>query len=73
MGFSRGPRGFNTPKPVEVGKEYEVDITERGSKGDGIARIQGFVVFVSGGKPGDKVKVQVTSVAQRFAQAEVVK
>jgi predicted RNA-binding protein with TRAM domain len=73
MGFSRGPRGFNTPKPVEVGKEYEVDITERGSKGDGIARIQGFVVFVSGGKPGDKVKVKVTSVAQRFAQAEVVK
>jgi len=73
MGFSRGPRSFNTPKPVEVGKEYEVDITERGSKGDGIARIQGFVVFVSGGKPGDKVKVRVTSVAQRFAQAEVVK
>ena len=73
MGFSRGPRNFNTPKPVEVGKEYEVEITERGSKGDGIARLQGFVIFVSGGKPGDKVKIRVTSVANRFAQAEVVK
>jgi len=73
MGFSRGPRNFNTPKPVEVGKEYDVEITERGSKGDGIARVQGFVVFVSGGKPGDKVKIRVTSVANRFAQAEVVK
>jgi len=72
MGFSRGPRSF-APKPVEVGKEYEVEITERGSKGDGIARIQGFVVFVSGGKPGDKVKIRVTSVANRFAQAEVAK
>jgi predicted RNA-binding protein with TRAM domain len=73
MGFSRGPRDFNTPKPVEVGKEYEVEITEKGSKGDGIARIQGFVVFVSGGNPGDKVKIKITSVANRFAQAEVVK
>jgi len=73
MGFSSGPRDFNAPKPVEAGKEYEVEITEKGSKGDGIARIQGFVIFVSGGNPGDKVKVKITSVANRFAQAEVVK
>ena len=73
MGFSRGPRNFNTAKPVEVGKEYDVEITEKGSKGDGIARIQGFVVFVSGGNPGDKVKVKINSVADRFAQGEVVK
>jgi predicted RNA-binding protein with TRAM domain len=73
MGFSRGPRDFNTPKPVEVGKEYEVEITEKGSKGDGIARVQGFVVFVTGGNTGDKVKIRITSVANRFAQAEVVK
>jgi predicted RNA-binding protein with TRAM domain len=73
MGFSRGPRSFNAPKPVEVGKEYELEITEKGSKGDGIARIQGFVVFVSGGNPGDKVKVKITSVANRFALGEVVK
>jgi len=73
MGFSRGPRQFNVPKPVEVGKEYDVEITERGNRGDGIARIQGFVVFVSGGNPGDKVKIRVTSVANRFAQAEIVR
>jgi len=73
MGFSRGPRNFNAPKPVEVGKEYELEITEKGIKGDGIERIQGFVVFVSGGNPGDKVKVKITSVANRFALGEVVK
>ena len=43
-------RGFNrgspSPKPVEVGKEYEVEITEISRQGDGIARVQGFVVFV---------------------------
>ena len=34
------------PKPVETGKEYDVQITEVSRKGDGIARIQGFVIFV---------------------------
>jgi len=29
------------PKPVESGKEYDVQITEISRKGDGIARIQG--------------------------------
>ena len=31
--------------PVEENKEYEVLIQAVGGKGDGIARIQGFVVF----------------------------
>ena len=73
MGFSRGPRSSNLPKPVEVGKEYDVEITEKGSRGDGIARIQGFVVFVSGGNQGDKIKVKITNVTDRFAQGEIVK
>ena len=34
------------PKPVETGKEYDVQISEISRKGDGIARIQGFVIFV---------------------------
>jgi predicted RNA-binding protein with TRAM domain len=34
------------PKPVETGREYDVQITEISRKGDGIARIQGFVIFV---------------------------
>jgi predicted RNA-binding protein with TRAM domain len=31
---------------------------ERESKNHGIARIQGFVIFVKNGKVGDKVKVK---------------
>jgi predicted RNA-binding protein with TRAM domain len=37
-------RSFN--EPVEEGKEYEVDIKETGRRGDGVAWIEGFVVFV---------------------------
>jgi predicted RNA-binding protein with TRAM domain len=55
-----------------MGKEYNVQITERSDRGDGIARIQGFVIFVKNGKVGDNVKVKITSVGNRFAIAEIV-
>jgi predicted RNA-binding protein with TRAM domain len=40
--------------------------------GDGVARIQGFVIFVKNGKVGDRVNIKVTSVGNRFAIAEVL-
>ncbi|MGI8831242.1 MAG: TRAM domain-containing protein, partial [Nitrososphaeraceae archaeon] len=57
---------------VEVGKEYDVQVTETSYKGDGVARVQGFVIFVKNGKTGEKVKVKVNSVGSRFAIAEIV-
>jgi len=65
--------GSFRPKPVEVGKEYEVDISEVSRRGDGIARIQGFVIFVSGARAGQRVKIRVTRVGERFANAEIVR
>ncbi|MGB7632548.1 MAG: TRAM domain-containing protein [Nitrososphaeraceae archaeon] len=67
---TRTPSGFS--KPVETGKEYTVDITDTGRGGDGIARIEGLVIFVKNAKAGDKnVKIKVNSVGDRFATAEV--
>ncbi len=60
------------PKPVEVGKEYPVDITEKSQRGEGIARIQGLVIFVPNTNPGDHVKVKITRISSRFAEAEAV-
>jgi predicted RNA-binding protein with TRAM domain len=57
---------------VEVGKEYEVEVTEISRQGDGIARVQGFVVFVKRGKVGQKAKVKIDQVGSRFAIASVV-
>ena len=68
-GYSRGG-GFGGPKPVEVGKQYDVQIAEISRKGDGIARIQGFVIFVKGGRVGEKTKITISSVGERFAIAE---
>jgi predicted RNA-binding protein with TRAM domain len=64
--------GLGAPKPVESGKEYNVEISEISRQGDGIARIQNFVIFVKGAKVGQKTKVRVTRVGDRFANADVV-
>jgi predicted RNA-binding protein with TRAM domain len=75
-GFSSG-RGFRgrggfIPKPVEVGKEYAADIQETSRRGEGIARIEGLVIFVPNTKPGDHVKIKITRISRKFAEAEVV-
>jgi predicted RNA-binding protein with TRAM domain len=76
MSYRRGGRfggnRFGGPKPVESGKEYDVQVTEISRKGDGVARIQGFIVFVKGGRVGQKTRVRVTHVGDRFATAETI-
>ncbi len=59
-------------RPVEEGKEYEVTIDAKGAKGDGIAHIEGFVVFIAGGIVGERVKVKITTVKRTFAIGEKV-
>lgn len=59
--------------PVEEGKVYEAKIEDIGREGDGLARIQNFVVFVPGTKVGDQIKVKITKVHRRMAFGEVVK
>lgn len=59
--------------PVEEGKVYEAKIEDIGREGDGLARIQNFVVFVPGTKIGDEIKVKITKVHRRMAFGEVVK
>jgi predicted RNA-binding protein with TRAM domain len=73
-GYNRGPGGFRSfkPKPVEVGKEYDVTITEVSRRGDGIAKIEGFVIFVAGSKQGQQARIRITQVSNRFATATVV-
>lgn len=58
--------------PITEGEEYEVKIEDLGKEGDGITRIEGFVVFVPETKVGEEIKVRITSVRRRFAFAEKV-
>lgn len=64
-----GNRGFS---PVKEGEEHDVTIEAVGEKGDGIARIQGFVVFVPSVKEGDEVRIKITKVLRKVGFGEVV-
>lgn len=58
--------------PVKVGDELDVKIEAVGEKGDGLTRIKGFILFVSGVKEGDEVRVKVTRVLKKVGFAEVI-
>jgi len=59
-------------KPVEMDEEYEADIEELSRRGDGIAKIDGFVIFVPNTKEGEHVKFKITRLGNRFAVGELV-
>ena len=58
--------------PVNVGDEIDVKIEAVGEKGDGIAKKDGFVLFVPNTKEGQEVKIRVTKVLRKVGFAEVV-
>jgi predicted RNA-binding protein with TRAM domain len=73
MSYSYGRnRGFSQNQPVEVDKEYEAKIEDISRRGDGVAKIEGFIVFVPNTKRGDQVKFKITRVGRRFAIGELV-
>ncbi len=58
--------------PVNVGDEIDLKIEAVGEKGDGIAKVKGFVIFVPNTKAGDEVKVKITKVLRKVGFGEVV-
>ena len=55
--------------PVRMGEEVELRIDSLAYGGNGVGRHDGFVVFVRGGLPGDRVRARVTKVKRGFAEA----
>src|SRR5438067_4336965 len=55
--------------PVTKGEELELDVDSLAYGGNGVARLDGFVVFVRRGLPGDRVRARVTKVKRNHAEA----
>jgi 23S rRNA (uracil1939-C5)-methyltransferase len=55
--------------PVKKGEELELRIDSLAYGGNGVARVNGFVVFVRGALPGDLVRARVTKAKRGFAEA----
>jgi predicted RNA-binding protein with TRAM domain len=63
---------FDQPKPVKIGEEYTVKISDVGAKGDGICKVENFIIFVANTKKGETCKIKIKEVARKFAIAEKV-
>ena len=55
--------------PVKKGEKLELRIDSLAYGGNGVGRVNGFVVFVRGGLPGDLVRARVTKTKRGFAEA----
>jgi 23S rRNA (uracil1939-C5)-methyltransferase len=55
--------------PVAKDQELELRVDDLAYGGNGVARLDGFVVFVRRGLPGDRVRARVTKVKRNHAEA----
>ncbi|MCP8304605.1 MAG: TRAM domain-containing protein [archaeon] len=55
-----------------MGKEYDVSITEISRRGDGVAKIEGFIVFVPETKVGQKARIKIVQMGNRHANGQIV-
>ncbi len=64
--------GAGTATRPRRGELLEVEIDSLAFGGRGVARVDGYVVFVAGGLPGDLVRAEITKPKGRFAEARAV-
>lgn len=58
--------------PIEKNKEYIVDIIDNGFQGEGIAKIEGFTVFIPNAIKGEKIKVVIVKVLTSHAFGKIL-
>lgn len=62
----------NTDIPVKKGKEYELTISDLAFGGKGLAKVDGFAVFVDQAVPQDVVRARVVKKKKNYAEARIV-
>ena len=58
---------------MKKGDILELSICSYGMEGEGVAKLDSYVIFIPGCLIGEKVKVQVVEVKKSFARAKVIK
>lgn len=57
---------------LEINKEYIVNIEALGYEGEGVARVNGYPVFIQGALEGEKVKIKIIKSKKKFAFGELL-
>jgi len=59
--------------PIEKNKDYEIDITGMGYKGEGVGKIKNFTTFVEESIIGETVKIKIVKLSKKFAFGKLIK
>ncbi len=57
---------------IRKGSELRVEIEKFADRGKSLTRVDGMVIFIPGGVPGDEVDIRIRRVKKKFAEAEIV-
>lgn len=57
---------------IEKNREYIVDIIDNGFEGEGIAKIEGFTIFIPNAIKGEKVKILIVKVLKSHAFGKIL-
>ena len=60
------------PAILQPGQQLEVEITDIAFGGEGVARVNDFVLFIPFVAPGDRVRAEVTEVKKQFGRAKLL-
>ncbi len=69
--MSRKPRKFN-PEPFEYHEELILQIDSLTNLGQGVARVDDWVVFVTFALPGEKIRARVFRNSSNFSEADLI-
>ncbi len=58
--------------PVEKNKQYKVDIIDNGFEGEGIAKIENFIIFIPNAIKGETVKIVIVKVLSSHAFGKIL-
>lgn len=58
--------------PVKKNEEYIVEIIDQGYEGEGIAKINGFTIFIEGAIKGEKAKILILKVTSSHAFGKIL-
>ncbi len=59
-------------RPIRVGQKLPLTLGGLATGGEAVARVEGFVVFVERGAPGDEALVAITEVHKNWARGRIV-
>lgn len=63
---------MNENPPVKLNKRYEVEVISNGERGDGIAKIENFVLIIPGALKGEIVQVEVVKILPNYCFARLL-